>query len=221
MTEPFKNRKADFEKLRACGFTESAEGFSWRTELLGGEFLLTVTVSRTGEVQTELADRDFGEPYTLHLVEDAVGSFVGKVREEYDRVLAAIAEHCFEPAVFGEKQTNALIEHVREKYGTEPEYLWEKFPDNAVLRRADNGKWYGAILTTERKKLSLEGGGKAEILDIRCDPAVIPAIVDGKRILSGWHMNKKHWISVPLDGTLPFGEICELLEESYHLAGKK
>lgn len=221
MTTQFQNRKPDFEKLRACGFKENADGFSFRTELLDGQFILTVKITPAGAVSTELVDSDFGEPYTLHLVEDAKGSFVGKVREEYNRVLAAIADHCFEPDVFSCSQTNDLITHAREKYGTEPEYLWEKFRDNAVLRRGDNGKWYGAILTTERKKLGLTGEEKIEILDIRCDPATLPLLVDGKSIFPGWHMNKKHWISVPLDGTLAFGEVCELLEESWHLAGKK
>ena len=118
MTDPFQNRKPDFEKLRACGFKESAEGFSLQTELLDGQFVLTVKISRSGEVQTELVDSDFGETYTLHLVEDAGGSFVAKVREEYSRALSAIAGHCFAPDVFSSSQTNALIAHVREKYGT-------------------------------------------------------------------------------------------------------
>ena len=221
MTDPFQSRKPDFEKLRACGFQESEAGFSFQTELLDGQFTLTVKISRAGEVRTELVEKDFGEAYTLHLVEEAGGSFVAKVREEYSRALSAIAEHCFEPNVFSSRQTNALIAHAREKYGTEPEYLWEKFPDNAVLRRGDNGKWYGAILTTGRKSLGLEGEEKIEILDIRCDPVALPLIVDGKRVFPGWHMNKKHWITVLLDGTLAFDEVCELLEESWQLAGKK
>ena len=221
MTDPFQNRKPDFEKLRACGFKENAEGFSFQTELVGGEFLLTVRITRAGEVQTELVEKEFGEPYTLHLVEDAAGSFVAKVREEYSRALAAIAEHCFEPNVFSCGQTNELIAHVREKYGTEPEYLWKQYPDTAVFRRGDNEKWYGIVMTVARKKIGLEGDGKVEILDIRCDPAVLPLVVDGRRIFPGWHMNKKHWITVPLDGTMPFGEVCELIEESWHLAGKK
>ena len=221
MTDPFRNRKPNFEKLSRSGFKESAEGFSFQTALLSGQFTLTVKISRAGEVKAELVDSEFGEPYTLHLVEDAAGSFVGTVREEYSRALSAIAEHCFEPNVFLSSQTNELIAHAREKYGTEPEYLWERFPDNAVLRRGDNDKWYGAILTAERKSVGLEGEGKIEILDLRCDPVTLPLIVDGKRIFPGWHMNKKHWITVPLDGRLPFEEVCELLEESWQLAGKK
>ena len=221
MTDSFQNRKPDFEKLRACGFKESAEGFSFQTELLGGQFTLTVTISRAGEVKAELVDSEFGEPYTLHLVEDAAGSFVNAVREEYNRALAAIAEHCFEPNVFSSSQTNALITHAREKYGTEPEYLWKQYPDAAVFRRGDNDKWYGLVMTIERKKLGAAGEGKVEILDLRCDPEVLPLIVDGRRIFPGWHMNKKHWITVPLDGTLPFDEVKELVEDSWQLAGKK
>lgn len=33
----------------------------------------------------------------------------------------------------------------------------------------------------------------------------------------GWHMNKKHWISVRLDGDVPGEVIRELIRESYEL----
>ena len=31
-----------------------------------------------------------------------------------------------------------IIKYVRESYGDELEFLWKKFPDNAVWRRKDN-----------------------------------------------------------------------------------
>ena len=34
-------------------------------------------------------------------------------------------------------------------------------------------------------------------------------------------MNKKHWITLPLDGTLPAEEICAMLDTSYALAKGK
>ncbi|MDE7400427.1 MAG: MmcQ/YjbR family DNA-binding protein, partial [Clostridia bacterium] len=35
-----------------------------------------------------------------------------------------------------------------------------------------------------------------------------------------YHMNKKHWLTIPLDGTVPIGEICSRLDQSYILAKK-
>jgi len=63
-----------------------------------------------------------------------------------------------------------LREFVRETYGDELEFLWTQFPDNAVWRRKDNRKWYGAILTVEGRKLGLESERIEEIVDLRMDP---------------------------------------------------
>ena len=220
MTDFFKYKTPNFEKLRASGFVEEGGDYVYRTELLEGQFALTVSISQGGTVKTELMELAFGEPYTLHLVEDAVGEFVGNVREEFSRVMSAIADTCFERKIFQSEQANALIAHARDAYGSEPEYLWEKFPENAIWRRSDNAKWYGLMMTVPRKKLGLNGEGNVEILDVRADPQEIELLVDNKRYFLGWHMNKKHWLTVPLDGTLETRELFELLEESYYLANK-
>ena len=217
--EFFKFKKPNREKLKLFGFAEKGGALLYETEILEGQFRLAVKI-KGGSVETALVDTMTEEPYTLHLVEDAAGAFVGSVREQYARVLEEIAARCFDTQIFKSEQTLALIAHAQKKYGDEPEYLWEKFPDNAVLRRRDNEKWYAAILTVQRKKLGIGGDETVEILDVRRDPKELDLMVDGKRYFRGWHMNKKHWLTVPLDGSVPTEELFELLEESYFLAKK-
>ena len=36
-----------------------------------------------------------------------------------------------------------------------------------------------------------------------------------------YHMNKEHWISILLDGTVPIEKIYDLIDVSYDLKGKK
>ncbi len=218
MTDFFQNKTPDFERLKTYGFSEQDGKWAYHVRILDGEFELTVTISPTGGVKTELLECELGEPYTLHLVEEAGGEFVGKVRAAYEAALEEIAESCFDGAFFKQPLTEKLLAHAREKYGSEPEYLWEKFPDNAVLRRTDTGKWFAAVLTARMQSLGLAGEGTMEIVDLRADPAEIPRLIDGVRILPGWHMNKKHWISAVLDGRVPFDEVAALLDKSYLLA---
>jgi predicted DNA-binding protein (MmcQ/YjbR family) len=33
----------------------------------------------------------------------------------------------------------------------------------------------------------------------------------------GYHLNKKHWNTVTLDGTIPDEQVCEMIEDSYTL----
>lgn len=216
----FEGKTINFQKLLAYGFRPEGEIYSYQRQLLDGQFLFLIQI-RKGKVCTELIDAVTKEPYILHLVEESSGEFVGSVRKEYSAVLKEIAALCFDAYEFKQKATKNLLEIVKERYGSEPEYLWEKFPGNAVLRRKDNGKWYGAILTVERKKLGLNEAGQTEILDVRADPEEAALLIDRKRIFAGWHMNKKHWISLLLDGTVDENELLERLEESYFIAGQR
>lgn len=175
---------------------------------------------RDGLVQATVIDTETNEPYTLHLADNALGSFISEVRMEYEQVLTDIAEKCFEPDVFKSTQAKETIAYVRETDGDELEFLWTKFPDNAVWRRKDTRKWYGAILTVSRKKLGLSSDEVAEIIDLRLEPEQIDATVDNKRYFSGWHMNKRNWYTIILDGSVSKEEICRRIDRSYRLATK-
>ena len=89
-----------------------------------------------------------------------------------------------------------IFQYVKEQYGTEPEYLWKKDPDSAVLRHK-NGKWYAIIMAVEKKTLGLEEDGKINILDVKCDPDLVGMIIQTHGFLPGYHMNKRHWITIP------------------------
>ena len=216
----FSDRRADPEKLRAYGFRETDGAYLYEQPLLSGAFTLRVRVCADG-ADACLIDAATDEPYTLFLVEDAQGSFIGEVRAAYCDALSAVAEACFAKTVFQSGYSQSVIEYARNTYGDELEFLWEKFPKNAILRRKDNRKWYAALLTISKSKLGAFPDEEIEVLDLRAAPEAIPDMVDGKRVFAGYHMNKKYWITLPLDGTLPAEEICAMLDTSYALAKGK
>lgn len=214
----FEYKSPNAKKLAAYGFTHDGEAYSYTTEISDGQFRLRVDVYPSGEVKTLLSDLSTGEPYTLHLVEGAGGAFVGAVRAEYERVLSEIAENCFEKDVFKGDCAHSVIEYVRQKYGDELEYLWRTFPSNAVWRRKDNNKWYAVMLVLSKRKLGLNSDDVISIIDLRVEPEVLPSVVDGKRYFPGYHMNKKSWFTICLDGSVPTEEIFALIDKSYLLA---
>lgn len=66
----------------------------------------------------------------------------------------------------------------------------------------------------------------AEVFDfctIRCATEEISGLIERYAgiITPGWHMNKRHWISVRFDGDLPASEILDLVRRSYELAKAK
>ena len=216
----FSDRRADPEKLKTYGFRETDGAYLYEQPLLSGAFTLRVRVCADG-ADACLIDAATDEPYTLFLVEDAQGSFIGEVRAAYCDALSAVAEACFAKTVFQSGYSQSVIEYARNTYGDELEFLWEKSPKNAILRRNDNRKWYAALLTISKSKLGAFPDEEIEVLDLRAAPEAIPDMVDGKRVFAGYHMNKKHWITLPLDGTLPAEEICAMLDTSYALAKGK
>lgn len=215
--EIFVHKKANPEKLKAYGFSDQNGEYKFSMEILNGEFQLEIKIDKNGISDTMFTEKQNGEEYILYKTK-ATGSFVGNVRREIGKVLAEIAEKCFDTAIFKDEQTINLIQYAGEKYGSEPEFLWEKFSDNAVLRRKDTEKWFAVLLTVSRRKLGLDYDETVEIIDLRMQAENIPALVDGKKFFPGWHMNKKHWFTIILDGSVSFEEICKRIDESYNLA---
>lgn len=214
----FKNKTLNCEKLINYGFKKLGESFVYSTYIFENQFKMTVKIDESGEVQTELFDLAAEETYTLHLVAEASGEFVGRVRSEYEHVLQNIAENCLDSDIFRENCSHKVIEYARKKYGDELEFLWERYPDAAVLRRKDNQKWYALFMTISKSKLGLDSAEPAEIIDLRFDVGELPKKVDGVRYFPGYHMNKKHWITMLLDGSVPLDEILNYIDESYNLA---
>jgi predicted DNA-binding protein (MmcQ/YjbR family) len=55
-------------------------------------------------------------------------------------------------------------------------------------------------------------------INLKCDPAkAIELREKYEAIVPGWHMNKKHWNTVNLNGTIPLKLIKEMIDDSYNL----
>ena len=216
----FNNKKVNLSKLLQFGFVQTETDYIYRKTLSESGFILTVHVTPQGEISTEMIDPSLNELYTLHLVDNATGGFVETVKYEYQETLLEIASQCFQADIFQSKQSNELIDYVRKTYGDELEFLWEKFPKNAIWRRKDTQKWYGILLTVSKQKLGLPCDESGGFLDFRILPEELEALVDYKTYFPGYHMNKKHWCTIILDGSLSFEEIRRRIDASYLLAIK-
>lgn len=221
MSVDLKHKKVNFKKLIKFGFEHKNDNYVFFTDLSDGQFLLKITISIDGNLKTKVTDKNSGDVYTLHLVEAAEGEFVGKIRDEYNTILDSIIESCFEPDVFKTLQAQEIIEFIRTNYESEPEYLWEKFSNNAVFRRNDNRKWFAILLIIPKTKLNISEEGNIEIIDLRMYPHEKETLIDYKKYYPGYHMNKNSWFTIPLDGSVCIDEIFSRIECSHSLAMKK
>ena len=109
-----------------------------------------------------------------------------------------------------------VFEYVKKQYGTVPEYLWKESPESAVLRHK-NGKWYAVLMQVKKSKLELEGEGTVDIINVKCEPDMVGVLIETYGFLPGYHMNKEHWITMLMDGTVSEAKILDFLDMSYDL----
>lgn len=93
-----------------------------------------------------------------------------------------------------------------------------KSPDNAIWRRKDSQKWYGAILTVNGQKIGLNTDKIVEIVDLRMKAENRDQILSKEHYYPGWHMNKKSWYTIVFDDGITDEEIKRRITESYELA---
>lgn len=113
--------------------------------------------------------------------------------------------------------TYQLIEYANKSKDTNIDKPFKKFPDYQVLRHKDSGKWFGLIMPVEKSKLGLDGTGNVDLLDVKINPEMNSILRNASGYLPAYHMNKEHWISIILDGTVEWKQIINLLKESYSL----
>lgn len=112
-----------------------------------------------------------------------------------------------------------IFQFAAHAFKNKPEYLWARTPNCAVLRRSDNRKWYAIIMDVPRRIMGLDDDGLVDIMNVKCDNALIGMLMGGPGYRPAYHMNKSNWISIILDGTIGRDEIFALMKQSYNLVG--
>ena len=218
MFEIFKSYQFNSKKAKEYGFVENQGVWTYSSTILQGDFLMKITVEDS-DLTFQVFDQETGELYPQVHMESMRGTFVGTVREACLEELFDIRKACFEVEEFLCPQTKRIMALVQEKYGNQLEYLWEKSPDTAVLRHEDNQKWYAILMRIPWDRLDKGREGLVEAVNLKHDQVADLLSQDG--IYPAFHMNKRYWISLPLDDTLTDEKVLELFDRSWFLTSKK
>ena len=218
MFEIFKAYQFNSKKAKEYGFIENQGVWTYSLTILKGDFLMKITVEDS-DLTFQVFDQETGELYPQVHMESMRGTFVGSVREACLEVLYSIRKACFEVQEFLCPQTKRIMAFVQEKFGNQLEYLWEKSPDTAVLRHEDNQKWYAILMRIPWDRLDKGREGLVEAVNLKHDQ--VADLLSQNGIYPAFHMNKRYWISLPLDETLTDEKVLELFERSWFLTSKK
>ena len=190
--------------------------YTFTKDILNNEFRVVIEIKKD-KVTSKLIEVELDDEYLNVDINDIVGEYVGKIREEYEKEINNFLDKCTTKEVFNSKQTKEIIKYIKEKYNDDLEFLWEKFDNDAIWRNKKNNKWYGAILTVKESKISGGSDQLIEVLDLRYQKEDINSIVDKVKIFPGYHMNKNSWITIKLDNSIKNEKIFKLIDNSYNL----
>ena len=117
-----------------------------------------------------------------------------------------------------------LFSFARERWGIDPDSPFRDYPEAAVLRHADSGKWFAIVMPVKAEKLGLparQRGGELDVINLKCQPPLVTMLLEREGVCPADHMNRKHWVSIVLDSSFPEEELFQLLELSFRLTGKR
>ena len=227
--EEYEDALKGFSRLRIrpstlapFGFRRKGKsGWGYIAPIDGTSLECRVTISAKGVISEKVMDIGSGDEYTLYRVANATGKFVGQVREAITLILKRIAASCFERDVFTLDQSRELLETIRGRWGEALEFLWEDYPECAILRRTDTGKWYAVMMRLPGQKFGLPEDAVSEFILLRVPRGEEDAIRADRRFLPAYHMNKRTWFAIQLDGSVELPALQRLTECSRAQAVKK
>ena len=83
-------------------------------------------------------------------------------------------------------------------YSTAPDYPFDEDFETAVLRHADNRKWYALVMRVSRHKFGLDSDEVIDVVNLKLPTEMFGFFGAADGVYPAYHMNKLHWISVVL-----------------------
>ena len=91
-----------------------------------------------------------------------------------------------------------FLEYCLNTYGTSPDYPFDEDFETAVLRHADNRKWYAIVMRVSRRKFGFDSDEVIDVVNLKLPTEIFGSFGASDGVYPAYHMNKLHWISVLL-----------------------
>ena len=92
----------------------------------------------------------------------------------------------------------SYLQYCLDAFGTSPDYPFDEDFETAVLRHADNRKWYAIVMRVSRKKFGFRSDDVIDVVNLKLPTEMFGSFGAADGVYPAYHMNKQHWISVLL-----------------------
>ena len=114
-----------------------------------------------------------------------------------------------------------IEKYINNNYDILQENPWKDSPDFTTFKHKNNKKWFALIMDIPFEKIDPDKKGMIDVINVKNIPELIGGLRRENGIYPAYHMNKEHWITIVLDGTLPKQKVCDLIDISYELTMEK
>lgn len=114
-----------------------------------------------------------------------------------------------------------LIDLIADRYSAQPEYLWARAPNYAVFRHALNRKWFCLLADVPGNRLGTMDPAVVDVVNLKVTPDMVEPLMKVRGVFPGYHMDKRHWVSVILDGWADDDFILKMLKDSFDLTASQ
>lgn len=102
----------------------------------------------------------------------------------------------------------SFLDYCHNKFGMSPDYPFDEDFETAVLRHADNRKWFALLMKVSRRKFGFDSDKTVDVVNLKLPIEMVGSFGKDDGVYPAYHMNKLHWISVLLpdatDETIAF-----------------
>lgn len=93
---------------------------------------------------------------------------------------------------------HSFLSYCSGTYNTSPDYPFDEDFETAVLRHADNRKWYALVMRVSRRKFGFDSDEVIDVVNLKLPTEMFGSFGAADGVYPAYHMNKLHWISVLL-----------------------
>lgn len=210
-SEIFGSSKANFDSLLEFGF--SFVGDVYRYECGIDSLRCIVEVDGSSQVDVKLFDGE--EEYETFRVESSIG-YALQMKEEVKSLLQAIKKACF-PASGQRARIESSIQNL---FGTMPIQKWED-ETFLVYEHPGSKKWFCLFMEIPANKVGMPGKNPVQVVNIKLNPSDIVELIQKDGYFPAYHMNKKYWITLILEGQLKDEEVIQQISKSFEITKSK
>ena len=111
--------------------------------------------------------------------------------------------------------------YIEDFYGIKYDCPFEDDLDTWVFRHPDNKKWFALVMTIKKSKLGIDSTEYIDVVNMKCAPEIMDDLWQENGVFPAYHMSKKHWLTLALDGSCDDDTVKWITKISYDLTKKK